>query len=200
VNWLIVLMKANAPKVRLTQWRFSAPCHHDIGKTIANVAERFTDRDRAAGATVRVGCARATETKLDRDITVRRAAENLDREGRVHAAAAFLQKMRMFDFSAGHAAERRPETHADALLRLLARPLDSRILERKSGGDDGKLRITIEPLQPVRRKKFLRLPVWNLRRAMRVEDRAVEALDQPNASLLRPQPVPKVFAGRSRPP
>ena len=83
--------------------------------------------------------------------------------------------MRMLGFGIRDPAERGAKADADAMLRIFARPLEAGVGERELGRADGKLRITIETLQPMGRKEFLRHPIRNFRRAMRVEDRAVEA-------------------------
>ena len=179
-----------------TQRRFRAAGDDHIGEIIADITQRFADRDRAAGATVRVRRARAAEAKFDRDVGVRGAAEDLKRERLVHAARTFFQEMRVLGFGVRDAAERGAETHADAMLRLFARPFDAGVVERELGRGDGKLRVAIEPFQPMRRKKFFRNPDRNLRRAMRVEDRAVETSSTRRTPLFSAR---KPFQNSSRP-
>src|SRR5580765_498087 len=102
--------------------------------------------------------------------------------------------MRVLRFGVRDSPERGPEADANATLRFFARPSDASVLQRERGRADGKLRITIEPLQPVRRKKFLRHPIGNFRGTMGVEDRAVEAFHSSNPTFLRAQPIPETVA------
>src|SRR6476619_8330701 len=97
----------------------------------------------------------------------------------------------MLGFSIGDSPQRSAKTDADTMLRIFARPIEASVGERELGRADGKLRITIETLQSMGRKEFLRHPVRNFRRAMRVEDRAVEAFHLANAASLGTQTVPK---------
>jgi hypothetical protein len=96
------------------------------------------------------------------------------------------------------------QTDADTMLRIFPRPIEASVGERELGRADGKLRITIETLQSMGRKEFLRRPVRNFRRAMRVEDRAVEAFTwrMPLRSARRPfqkpsRPMPAEVIGPS---
>ena len=70
-------MIANAPKVSAVSGASAPPATIDIGEIIANVTKRFADRDRAAGAAVRIGRADTAKSKLNRDVGMRRAAEDL---------------------------------------------------------------------------------------------------------------------------
>ena len=97
--------------------RFRAAGDDDIGEIVADVAKRFADRDRAAGATVRVRRSDAAKSELDGDVRMGRAAEDLQREGLVHAARSLFQEMRVLIFRIRDAAERRAETDADPMLR-----------------------------------------------------------------------------------
>ena len=80
VHRLIVLMKCECAERERGQRRFGSAGDDDIREIVANVTQRFADRDRSARATVRVRRADAAKAKLDRDVGMRRAAENLQRE------------------------------------------------------------------------------------------------------------------------
>src|SRR5581483_1278124 len=150
-------------------------------------------RHRSARATVRVRGADAAKSKFDRDVRMRRAAENLQRERGIHSARSFFQKSNVLIFRLANSAERGAETHADSMLRIFASILNARIIERHLRRRDGELRVTIEPLQTMRRKKFFRIPIRNLAAAMRVEDRRIETGDALDAASFRAQPAPEIF-------
>ena len=60
-----------------TQRRFGAAGDDHVREIVADVTQRFADRDGAAGATVRVRRADAAKPELDRDVRMRRAAKDL---------------------------------------------------------------------------------------------------------------------------
>src|SRR4051812_24831524 len=80
------------------------------------------------------------------------------------------------------------------MLRFLTRPAKPRVLEREFGRANGELRVTIETFQSMRWKELFRSPVRDLRRAMRVEDRAIETLYFLNPAFLRAETVPEILA------
>src|SRR5450432_3302939 len=80
------------------------------------------------------------------------------------------------------------------MLRMLARPFDARVIERQLRRGNGKLRITIEPLQSMWRKKFRRRPIRNLGRAMSVEDRGVKTFHPPDAAPFGAQAAAEIVA------
>jgi hypothetical protein len=73
----------------------------------------------------------------------------------------------------------------------LARPGEARVFERHARGRHGELRVTIEPLQAVRREMVLRHPIADLAAAMRVERCRIEAGDMLDAALLREDAAPE---------
>ena len=81
--------------------------------------------------------------------------------------------MSVFRFRVRDSTESGAEADSDPSLWLLPGPTESRVLERKFRRADRELRIAIEPLQPMRRKKFLGIQSA-LRCAVGVEDRTVE--------------------------
>src|SRR5437764_538207 len=101
--------------------------------------------------------------------------------------------MRMLIFCVRDAAERGSETDADAMLRSLLRIRKSGVIERHSRGSDGKLRVTVQAFQTMRRKIIFGNPFRNFTAAVRIERRSVEAADLPNATFLRAQSEPEIF-------
>src|SRR4051812_42137630 len=100
----------------------------------------------------------------------------------------------MLMFRIGDAAERRPETDPDAILRDFAGPGKPSVLERHFCGYDRELRIPIESFQPVMGKVIFRDPIDDLAGAMGIEERTVEAGDRPDAALFELEATPKIFA------
>src|SRR5205814_59230 len=74
------------------QRRFGASGNNDIGEIVANVTERFANRYRSAGATVRIGGTNAAKSKIDRDVRMSRTAEYLHRQSGLNSARAFFPK------------------------------------------------------------------------------------------------------------
>ena len=136
------------------QWRFRAAGNNYIGKIVADVTQRFADGNGAAGATVRVRRADAAKSKFNRDVRMGRAAENLDGQHRIHSARALFQKTNVLIFRLANAAECGAETYAEPMLRLFARIGDPGVIERQLRRSDGKLRVTIEPLQTMAAEKI----------------------------------------------
>ena len=132
------------------QRRFRPAGDDYIGKVVANVAQCFADRDRAAGATVRIRRADAAKAEFDRNVRMRRATENLDGKSGLNAACSLFQISDVLVLGFADAAERGAEADADAILRLFARILDARVLQRELCGRDRELRVTIEPFQAMR--------------------------------------------------
>jgi len=97
-----------------------------------------------------------------------RAAKNLDGKSRANAARSLFQKSNMLALSLTDPTERGAEADSDAILRLLVGIFYSGVVERQFRRSDGKLCVTIEPFQTMRRKKLLRLqsrispPLWAL--------------------------------------
>src|ERR1700730_11380951 len=123
-----------------------------------------------------------------------RAAENLNGQGWLNSAGASFQESNELFFSFANAAERGAEADADSVLRLFARILQPCIIECEFGGRDGKLRITIEPFETMRREKFFRIPIANFTRAAHTERTDIQAGDPADAALLGENSIPKILA------
>ena len=65
------------------------------------------------------------------------------------AARALFQISDVLFLGFANATQRSAETDSDAILRLFAGILKTRILQRELRRDDGELRVTIKPFQPV---------------------------------------------------
>src|ERR1051326_347490 len=124
---------------------------------------------------------------------MRRTAEDLNGQCRLNSARALFQKANVLLFRFANSAERRPETDSDPIVRFVVRILDTGVIEREFRGCDRKLRVAIESFQPVRRKKFLRIPILDLSRDANAELAHVEILDLTNASFLGANAIPKTF-------
>src|SRR5437660_6663819 len=127
----------------------SSARNHDIDKIVANVTERFADRNRAAGATVRVRCADTAKSKIDRDVRMGRTAEHLHGESRLNSARTLFQKTNVIFFGFTNSAQRRPEADADAVLWMVVRIFNSRVIEREFCRGDSELRVAVQPFQAV---------------------------------------------------
>src|SRR6267143_1198129 len=100
----------------------------------------------------------------------------------------------MLIFRLANATECGAKTHADAMLRLLPRIRDAGVIKGKSCRGYGKLRIPIEPLQPLWRKKLLRVPVQNFASASHLERLWVKAGNTADPGLRGENRIPKFFA------
>src|ERR1700724_2530828 len=123
-----------------------------------------------------------------------RAAENLNGQGWLNSAGAFFQESNELFFGFANAPERGAEADADSILRLFARIFQPCIIEREFGGSDGKLRITIKPLETMRRKKFFRIPIANFTCAAHTERTDIKAGNPADAAFLGENSIPKIFA------
>ena len=70
------------------------------------------------------------------------------------------------------------------MLRIFAGIFELRVIEREFRRCNGKLRITVKPLQTVRHKEFLGIPIVNLTATTHVEGAGIEACDVTDAALL----------------
>ena len=177
--------------------RFGSAGDNDIRKIIADVTQSFADGDSAARATVRVRRADTAKTKLNRDVRMRRSAEDLQRQRRIHAVRAFFQKTNVLIFRLANSAERGAETHANARLRILRRVGEAGIVQRHFGRGDRELRVAIETFQPMRRKKIFRHPVTNFSGATCVKTARIKSRDRDDAAFLRADALPEIFAPAS---
>ena len=110
---------------------FGASSNNDIGEIVANVTERFANRYRSAGATVRIGGTNAAKSKIDRDVRMGGAAKDLHRQRRLNSTGAFLQKANVLLFRFAHTAERGAEADANPVLRFFTRIFNSGVIERE---------------------------------------------------------------------
>src|SRR6266481_9986012 len=125
--------------------RLGASGDNDIGEIVANVTERFSNRYRSAGATVRIGSADAAKSKIDRDVRMSRTAEYLHRQRRLNSARTFFQKSNVLLFRFANAAQGRAEANPDPVLRFVVRIFDSGVIEREFCRRDRQLSVTIRP-------------------------------------------------------
>ena len=70
------------------------------------------------------------------------------------------------------------------MLRIFAGIFEACVIERKFRRCDGKLRITVKPLQTVWHKEFLGIPIVNLTATTHMEGAGIEARDITDAALL----------------
>src|SRR5207244_5499025 len=119
---------------------------------IADVAKRVAYGSRAAGATVGVCRADTSKPELDRNVRMCRAAENLDSQHRIHPAHAFFQVTDMLIFRLADAAERRAKADTDAMLWMFARIVNPGIVKSELRRGHRELRVTIKPLETLRRE------------------------------------------------
>src|SRR5262249_25908708 len=175
------------------QRRFCSACNNHIGKIVADVTQRFADRNRSARATVRVRCADAAKSEIDGDIGMSRPAKNLHGQRGLNAACAFLQKSNVLFFRFANAAERGSETDADPVLWFLFRIFNSAVFERKFSRRDRKLCVAIEPLQTMWRKEFFWVPIVDLSGDANAEGAHVKIRNRSDSGFLGENSVPKAF-------
>src|SRR5437016_14527516 len=72
---------------------------------------------------------------------MRRATKHLDGKCRLNAASALFQISDVLFLGFANATQRSAETDSDAILRLFAGILKTRILQRELRRDDGELRV-----------------------------------------------------------
>src|ERR1700720_2405054 len=121
------------------------------------------------------------------------AAENLNGQSWLNPAGAFFQKSNELFFGFANAPECGAEADANSILRLFARIFQPCIIECEFGGRDGKLRVTIEPFETMRRKKFFRIPIANFTPAAHMERIDVKAGNPADAALLGKDRFPEVL-------
>src|SRR5260370_4722177 len=123
-----------------------------------------------------------------------RAAENLNGQGWLNSAGAFFQESNELFFGFANAPECDAKADADSIGRLFASIFQPCIIESEFGGRDGKLRVTIEPFETMRRKKFFRIPNANFTHAEHTERIDIKAGAPADAAFLGENSVPKIFA------
>src|SRR5438876_10243819 len=122
-----------------------------------------------------------------------RAAENLDSQHRIHPAHAFFQVTDMLIFRLADAAERRAKADTDAMLWMFARILDPGIVKSELRRGHRELRVTIKPLETLRRKKLLRVPVGNFSSTRNLKRLRIKSGNASDSALLRQNAVPKTI-------
>src|SRR5437764_1205134 len=112
---------------------------------------------------------------------MRRTTEDLDSKGRLHAARTFFQISDVLFLGFAYPAQRGAETNANVILRLFARELDARVLQRELCRHNCELSVTIEPFQALRRKVVFGIPIANLAGASHMEHSRIETCDAADA-------------------
>src|SRR2546428_9260000 len=124
---------------------------------------------------------------------MRGTAEDLERKRLIHATRSFLQKMGVLILRIRYSDECCAKANANTMLRMLTRIYKARILQRQFRRGDGKLRIAIQSLQTMWRKKILRIPIANFARAMRIESARVECRNFDDAAFFRANTAPEIL-------
>src|SRR5947208_7613506 len=122
---------------------------------------------------------------------MRRATKHLDGKRRLNAASAFFQISDVLFLSFADATQRSAETDSDSVLRLLAGILKARILQRELRRDDGELRVTIKPFQPLRRKILLGVPIANFTGTSHPKHGGIKTRDAADPAPFRHDSIPK---------
>src|SRR5439155_14410551 len=119
------------------------------------------------------------------------ATKNLDGKCRLNAARALFQISDVLFLGLADATQRSAETDSDAILRLFAGILKAGILQRELCGDDGELRVTIKPFQPLRRKILLGIPIANFTGTSHPKHAGVKTRDAADPAPFRHDSIPK---------
>ena len=168
------------------QRRLGAAREHDVGAAVPDGAQAVAHRDRARGAAHAVGRVRPVHAELDRDVAARRAAEDRERERRVHAAQPLVKEGAQLLLGESDAAQRRAHHHADPVAVLL-REVHAGVLQRQLRGDDRQLREAVEAARVAARQVVLRAEVGDLRRHVAPERRRIEPGDGAHGGTAGPQ-------------
>src|SRR4029077_18706070 len=122
---------------------------------------------------------------------MRRATKHLDGKRRLNAARALFQISDVLFLGFANATQRSAETDSDAILRLFAGILKARILQLELRRDDGELRVTIKPFQPLWRKKLLGIPIANFTRTSHPKHAGIKTRDAADRAALRYDSIPQ---------
>src|SRR5882724_5067464 len=122
---------------------------------------------------------------------MRRATKHLDGKRRLNAARALFQVSDVLFLGFADATQRSAETDSDAILRLFARVIDVRVLQCELCGDDGELRVTIKPFQPLRRKILLGIPIANFTGTSHPKHGGIKTGDAADPAPFRHDSIPK---------
>jgi hypothetical protein len=100
-------------------------------------------------------------------------------------------------FGLANTAERRAETDTYPVLRLFAGILNLSIIECQLCRYDCELRVAVESLQTVRRKKFLWIPITYFAGRANAEDAGIKTCNAADATFFRQNCIPKILASVS---
>src|SRR6266566_10048588 len=122
---------------------------------------------------------------------MRRATKHLDGKRRLNAACALFQVSDVLFLGFANATQRSAETNPDSILGLFAGILKARIIQRELCRDDGELRVTIKPFQPLRRKKLLGIPIANFTGTSHPKHGGIKTRDAADPAPFRHDSIPK---------
>src|SRR5206468_3308327 len=122
---------------------------------------------------------------------MRRATKHLDGKRRLNAARALFQIPDVLFLGFADATQRSAETDSDSILRLFAGILKARILQRELRRDNGELRVTIKPFQPLRRKKLLGIPIANFTGTSHPKHAGIKTRDAADPAPFLHDSIPK---------
>ena len=182
--WLVVTRRHGAndrerAKGEWSKWRFGGAAQHHVRVAVANLAESVSDRDRARGAAHRVRAVRTLQAKLDRDVAARRAAEDHQRECRIECLESLLDEDVHLRFGVRDTAQCAAHHRADPLA-ILAREIDSAVVECEPRRCDGEVPESFESLYAFLLEKVGRMKVVDLAGVATAKHSRVEARDGPH--------------------
>src|SRR4029077_2087663 len=122
-----------------------------------------------------------------------RTTKYLDSKCGLNAARAFFQISNVLLFGFADSPQCGAEADTHAILWFFAGIIDMRVVQRELGRYNSELRVAIEPLQSVRRKKLFRIPIANLAGTTHTENTRIESCDARNAALFRKDSIPKII-------
>src|SRR5207247_11283727 len=99
----------------------------------------------------------------------------------------------MLIFGFADAAERRAKADTDAMLWMFARIVNPGIVKSELRRGTRKLRVTINPIETLRRKKLLRVPVGNFGGATHLERLRIKSGNTGDPTFLSKNSVPKTI-------
>ena len=138
-----------------TQWSFGGASDHDVRPIIADISERFPNRNIAAGATIGVGGSDSAESELNRRVTMCRPAEDLQSERLSDGLWSAMDKGFVLALRIGDAAERGSETDSHAIMRNVGRIVQAAVFEREFDRRHGELCVAVQSFQSMRGKNSL---------------------------------------------
>src|SRR5439155_11631705 len=99
----------------------------------------------------------------------------------------------MLIFGFADAAERRAKADTDAMLWMFARIVNPRIVKSELRRGHRELRVTIKPLETLRREKLLRVPVGNFGGATHLEWLRIKSGNTGDPTFLSKNSVPNTI-------